>query len=174
MAWRYFNGQHLTLCTKVHVPINCMGVCSMTYKEDDIFVDEYLGKVDDDQLYTVAYIIDERRRGNIREFRVKWEVRCSRAQMTCSPWIFTCLTAIKVCYFSSPCCWGCMILPLEHDQADIGTLHRRAALDTCCLYMIVHLDSLRTSHHMHSPKGLSFWNDLHVTSCSKVVLNLMR
>jgi len=75
----------LTLCTKAHVPINHMGVRSMTYKEDDILVDEYLGKVDDDQLYTVAYIIDERRQGNKREFRVKWEVRRSRAQMPCSP-----------------------------------------------------------------------------------------
>ena len=29
-------------------------------------------------------------------------------------------------------------MPLEHDQADIGTLHRGAALNTCRLYMTVH------------------------------------
>ena len=49
-------------------------LCSMTYKTGDLLIDEYLNKTDDDQLYVVEAIVDERRRGKKREFRVKWEV----------------------------------------------------------------------------------------------------
>ena len=47
---------------------------SMTYKAGDLLLDEYLDKTDDDQLYVVEAIVDERRRGKKREFRIKWEV----------------------------------------------------------------------------------------------------
>ena len=47
----------------------------MTYKAGDFLLGNYLDKTDDDQLYVVEAIIDERRRGKKREFRIKWEVR---------------------------------------------------------------------------------------------------
>ena len=44
-------------------------------------MEEYLDKTDDDQLYEVEAIIDERRRGKAREFRVKWKVRLPTAHL---------------------------------------------------------------------------------------------
>ena len=49
-------------------------MCSLTYKEGDIPLERYKGKTDDDALYEVDFIIDARRRGNARNFRVKWKV----------------------------------------------------------------------------------------------------
>lgn len=49
-------------------------MCSLAYKEGDIRLHDYLGKTDDDQLYELEYIVDERRRGAVRQFRVKWKV----------------------------------------------------------------------------------------------------
>ena len=53
----------------------------MTYSKGDLLLDEYLDKTDDDQLYVVEAIIDERRRGKKREFRIKWEVCHSYSQL---------------------------------------------------------------------------------------------
>jgi hypothetical protein len=55
----------------------------MTYKEGDLLVEEYLDKTDNDQLYEVEEIIDERRWGKVREFRVKWKVRLSHSTSGC-------------------------------------------------------------------------------------------
>ena len=48
---------------------------SLTYEEGDIPLESYKGKTDDSALYEVDFIIDERRHGNTRNFRVKWKVR---------------------------------------------------------------------------------------------------
>ena len=48
---------------------------SLTCEEGDIPLESYKGKTDDSALYEVDFIIDERRHGNTRSFRVKWKVR---------------------------------------------------------------------------------------------------
>ena len=50
-------------------------MCSLACKDGDILLENYYGKTDDSQLYEVDYIIDERRHGDKRSFRVKWKVR---------------------------------------------------------------------------------------------------
>ncbi|CAK0779997.1 hypothetical protein CVIRNUC_004909 [Coccomyxa viridis] len=57
----------------VHCPDGRSYPSSFTYEEGDIPLESYKGKTDDSALYEVDFIIDERRHGNTRNFRVKWK-----------------------------------------------------------------------------------------------------
>ena len=57
------------------LPLSEVRMRSLTHEEGDIPLESYKGKTDDSALYEVDFIIDERRHGNTRNFRVKWKVR---------------------------------------------------------------------------------------------------
>ena len=67
------------------LPFSELRMCSLTYEEGDIPLESYKGKTDDSALYEVDFIIDERRHGNTRSFRVKWKVRPLSGTNGCSP-----------------------------------------------------------------------------------------
>ena len=65
--------QHNCAASKV-LPLSVLRMRSLTCEEGDIPLGNYKGKTDDSALYEVDFIIDERRHGNTRSFRVKWKV----------------------------------------------------------------------------------------------------
>ena len=65
--------QHNCVVFRV-LPLSESRMRSLTYEDGDIPLESYKGKTDDSALYEVDFIIDERRHGNTRNFRVKWKV----------------------------------------------------------------------------------------------------